>query len=456
MAEDNAYDGSQYQFNPTPGPQQPQKYQQVGNRYRYYGELQGYTYNPYTDQYIPNKAGVTSVQEAAGYGPDKPKSAIETYTPLIGGAAALGLGTALGKNPGEVLGSAGDAIGKIGGYFGLGGGSAGATTAAASAAPTAGAAGTFGLGGLGSAGAAPAVEGVLSGTAAGGVPVGGAAATGATPGAFGLGGISGAGLAAAPLAAATAYYSATGVKDALKGKDLSFPQQAALALPTFGLSLAYNPIKGLFDKDEWKREKNSLNKLKDDGVFIPDNLLEGMPTKGRKLSSLVEKDLPPDFVGTTPDGRWVNNKFANSRNVADLQPTDIVNYSAFAEHDPQWFNKPMEERLALAEQALAANAVTEGKGTIKVDFSKLGTPTQAPSTPSQPVAPAQPKPVMKDPARPQVTNPVMPQQQAQAPQVQSPVAPKQGFGLRQSPGVYIDPKTGKPFNSVTGKLPGRR
>ena len=44
----------------------------------------------------------------------------------------------------------------------------------------------------------------------------------------------------------TGYQQAKGLADAFKGGDLSAQSQAALALPTFGASLAYNPVKNAF------------------------------------------------------------------------------------------------------------------------------------------------------------------------------------------------------------------
>lgn len=62
---------------------------------------------------------------------------------------------------------------------------------------------------------------------------------------------------AAPLAALTAYYSGTAIPKIAGGKDLSFGEQAALALPTFGASFLYNPVKKFFggssDPEELRR-----------------------------------------------------------------------------------------------------------------------------------------------------------------------------------------------------------
>jgi hypothetical protein len=50
----------------------------------------------------------------------------------------------------------------------------------------------------------------------------------------------------------TGFQQAKGVYDAFKGEDLDWQQQAALALPTFGASFLYNPVKDLFDSGKGK------------------------------------------------------------------------------------------------------------------------------------------------------------------------------------------------------------
>jgi hypothetical protein len=96
-----------------------------------------------------------------------------------------------------------------------------------------------------------------------------------------------------------------------------------------------------------------------------------MPTKGRTKDELIK-------IAQQSGG---NVKFAESRKESDLTPQDIIGYATFAENDPQWFNKPVAERLAVAQKALDAGAVRERNGTIDVDFSKIGlTPAPAGQT----------------------------------------------------------------------------
>lgn len=114
------------------------------------------------------------------------------------------------------------------------------------------------------------------------------------------------------------------------------------------------------DFDRWKTEGDSLRKLKDDGVYVPENLLAAMPTKGRTKEELVE-------LAQATGG---NVKFAGSRDEKDLSGADIVNYSAFAKNDPNWFTKPLDQRISLAQSLLDAGAVREHHGTIDIDWNK--------------------------------------------------------------------------------------
>jgi hypothetical protein len=128
----------------------------------------------------------------------------------------------------------------------------------------------------------------------------------------------------------------------------------------------------LWASDEWKQERNRLKKLIDQGVAIPDALkLPLNLTRGRKQSELTNPYLPKDFVGMTPQYGWVNNKFAQSRNVADLKPEDIWGYSAFFEKfGNDWLGKFSEQqRRDIAQKALNANAVKEHHGTIDVNWT---------------------------------------------------------------------------------------
>lgn len=127
----------------------------------------------------------------------------------------------------------------------------------------------------------------------------------------------------------------------------------------------------LWTSDKWKTEGNRLRKLQEQGVEIPEGF--SLPTilpRGRTKDELVRKDLPEDFVGFSPEGEWVNNKFARSRDVKDLKGTDIVGYSAwFEKYGNDWMKLKPEQREQIAQTALSNNAVKEHSGTIDIQWS---------------------------------------------------------------------------------------
>lgn len=128
------------------------------------------------------------------------------------------------------------------------------------------------------------------------------------------------------------------------------------------------------DKDMWKTEGNKLKKLQDQGVYVPQGLIDSMPqNKGRSTEELVAR----------AKASGGNVKFAEGRKESDLTPQDIVGYAAFAQNDPDWFKKPLQQRLAVAQQALGAGAVREHHGTIDVDWGKVPdvNATPPPTTP---------------------------------------------------------------------------
>lgn len=116
------------------------------------------------------------------------------------------------------------------------------------------------------------------------------------------------------------------------------------------------------DKDMWKTEGNKLKKLQDQGVYVPQGLIDSMPqNKGRSTEELVAR----------AKASGGNVKFAEGRKESDLTPQDIVGYAAFAQNDPDWFKKPLQQRLAVAQQALSSGAVREHHGTVDVDWGKV-------------------------------------------------------------------------------------
>lgn len=150
-----------------------------------------------------------------------------------------------------------------------------------------------------------------------------------------------------------------------------------------------------------EEEKRWLKLAKDKEGKIDPNLLPGWVRAGKDIKNKQawsRKDLSPDFVGLaptagdaagigmTPAGTWVNNKFAKSRNVADLRPEDIWGYAAFQEKlGPSYMQTSEANRRAIAQKALEIGAVKEHHGTI--DLSKdqeLQNYWKSITTPAQP------------------------------------------------------------------------
>lgn len=369
----------------SPGAQKPENYgNQVGPNYLQWGEQTGLLYYPPTDTYYEDPKYKADYYQQHGLNPDgsiyteppKQPGMLDTIAPFAAAAGAMTLGQSALKPDfwsgwGNVLGGGGSSTPATAGSTGTSAAGASAATAGAPApgVPVATEAGAespgflsslWGSGG-GAAEAAP-TEGWLGGGSA--LPT----AAGIAAGAY------------------TGFEQGKGLWDAAKGKDISGIGQAALALPTFGASLLWNPIKdklGFGDQDKWQTEGNRLKDLADKGAYIPQNLIDSMPTGGRSFDSMQVTSLPADFIGRDSSGNWVNNKFNQSRDVADLRGEDIVNYSALAEKDPDWFNKPLDQRIAFANQLLQNGAVTEHHGTIDIDWDKGGamsTPPPATTT----------------------------------------------------------------------------
>lgn len=126
------------------------------------------------------------------------------------------------------------------------------------------------------------------------------------------------------------------------------------------------------DKDMYKTEGKRLGKLLKQGVDIPE-WLQGPRwlKKGRSKQDLINPYLPKDFIGKDPKYGWTNNKFAESRNVADLRPEDIWGYSAFFDrYGNDWLKKFSEQqRRDIAQSALNRGAVREHHGTIDIDWT---------------------------------------------------------------------------------------
>lgn len=343
------------------------QYPFTGPNYKQHGEVPGYVYHPWTDQYYIDPKAYKEYGQGAGYLAEDPASPslVDDLLPAVGSAAALYGGKEIGQRLPDW----------IGGMFE-------STPAAATNVMPAAA--------TGATAATGAADAVASAVGGGTILADGTVVPAASPGLFGLGSaatgaLGAAGLGMGAYGVSQAYKNKDPLGGALSGAGMGLGASAlgtSLALswvPGIGWMAAGGALLGLGagllgkmgDKDEWKKERKKFEKLGEAGIYIPENLLAELPTKGRSKEELIRQDKPADFVGRDEQGQWVNNKFADSRNEADLRPEDIVNYAAFAEKDPEWFKKPLDQRLAEADRVLKAGAVREAKGSITIDWNKL-------------------------------------------------------------------------------------
>lgn len=200
-------------------------------------------------------------------------------------------------------------------------------------------------------------------------------------GAFDLAGIGGAGNAYLPLAGAAGMYDL--FKNNRIGKR-GYLQGAAsgAAMGSFfgpigigigaGVGLAAGGANELLDTNRYKKEGNRLAGLEKKGIKIPESMKTAMTlNRGRSKEELMNPGAAKDFTGFLPDGTWVNNKFAQSRNEADLTKNDIAGYAAFSEKfGGDWWDKfNSKQREDIAQAVLDRKAVNEHHGTIDINWN---------------------------------------------------------------------------------------
>lgn len=201
---------------------------------------------------------------------------------------------AAGQVGGQVAGVAGGVAAANGITSALGGG--GAMTAGA--APIASGAGT-GAGIFSASAPAAAADAYTAGAGLG-------TGTGAATGGLASIALPAAGIAAGGL---TAYESLKGAQNAAKGNKMSIAQQAALALPTFGLSLAYNHIPGLTHKSTKQREEENTSNM------------QGMAPDNQAWQDLVTKSRQAEHPELYPDAPKVANPIPQHEGVI---PEDMM------------------------------------------------------------------------------------------------------------------------------------
>ena len=125
----------------------------------------------------------------------------------------------------------------------------------------------------------------------------------------------------------------------------------------------------LLRKPQTQVEEKRWKALRDAGFDIPQWVTDGKDIKDK--NAWYNKDLAPDFVGTAPEGgQWTNNKFAMSRDVADLRPEDIWGYADNTEtFGNNWADSSEEARRQVMQMALDNKLVEEGKGTVDINWT---------------------------------------------------------------------------------------
>lgn len=128
-----------------------------------------------------------------------------------------------------------------------------------------------------------------------------------------------------------------------------------------------------FGGGRYKAERNKWDDLLKTDEFkdLPAELVPDIYRGGsRTFDEMQRNDLAADHVGFDSSGQWVNNKFNQSRDVADLRPEDIWGYSAFGEKfGKEYYLTSEENRRKIAQKALDDNLIKEHHGTIDIKDS---------------------------------------------------------------------------------------
>jgi hypothetical protein len=170
-----------------------------------------------------------------------------------------------------------------------------------------------------------------------------------------------------------------GIQGGLSGAALGFalggPVGALIGAGGGGLlgSFAHKPQTQV-EEGRWK-------KLADQGFGVPDWVANGTDINAKGAGS--RPDLAADFIGlaptagdavgigATPEGTWVNNKFATSRDESDLRAEDIWGYASMVERfGPEYMKTSEENRRAIAQKVLDLGLANEHHGTIDIGESE--------------------------------------------------------------------------------------
>lgn len=127
------------------------------------------------------------------------------------------------------------------------------------------------------------------------------------------------------------------------------------------LGKLFSPRPKNYEKERWDRLRKyyGFDMPKPDWVDTKDAALKAQ-----------DKTLAKDFVGYNEQGKWVNNKFANSGLDTDLKPQDIQEFATnFETFGKEYQVLPEEKRLQMMDIALKNNLVREQKGTVDIAWT---------------------------------------------------------------------------------------
>lgn len=147
----------------------------------------------------------------------------------------------------------------------------------------------------------------------------------------------------------------------------------SIARRKLGLSKDVDPLdwsarigKELFGGAQTKIEEKRWDKLKDYGFEVP----AWVKDKAKK-PGVYRKEFGEDFIGTDAEGNPVNNKFAKSRNEADLTANDIKDFASNYETFGDVYAKATdEEKKRIMQIALDNKLIQEARGTVQVNWNE--------------------------------------------------------------------------------------
>lgn len=135
-----------------------------------------------------------------------------------------------------------------------------------------------------------------------------------------------------------------------------------------GIGLVAGIGQGIWgDKDRWQTEQKAINKLRDQGINVPESEADHL-TKGRTKEELVGIEQAKINAG-----KYGNVDYARTRDAKFLKPEDTWGASDwYKEFGNDYLGSMSEEqRRQLNQAALDAGAVTDKYGKLNIDFGKI-------------------------------------------------------------------------------------